>query len=55
MKVIKHIVYLWNGSDWKKSSQEYDSVEEAEQDLEKAMYSPNEYRIETIEKEIQED
>ena len=55
MKEIKYIVLIWNGTDWKKSVQEYDSYEEAEAACEKAMFAPNEYKIETIEKFIKED
>lgn len=54
MKKIVYTVYIWNGSDWKKSKQEYDSYEAAEEACEKAMYSPMERKIEKIEKDMEE-
>ena len=55
MKEIKYIVLIWNGTDWKKCPVEYNSFEEAEAACEKAMFAPDEYKIETIEKFIKED
>ena len=55
MKIIKYIVYLYEGFDWRKSKQEYDSYEEAEHACERSLYSPAEYRIEPVEREIKEE